>query len=1029
MKYKHHITALFLLLLPFICSAQFFVPGDDPGKLKWYFKDTENFRIIYPEGNDSLANVYGSKLELYRKPVSLTTGYLAGGQGKDRMPVVMHSFNTSNGSVAWAPKRMDLFTVPSAYDPEPLPWSTMLSVHEGRHVTQMQFGMTNAHKPFGWAFGEMWNILVSIVYPGMYFIEGDAVIAETALTPSGRGRTARFLNYYQVAFDQGDFRNWNRWLHGSQKYYTPDHYALGYMTLGGYRCFWDDPTIMNRSYDRASRKIWDLMSFKTVIKKNTGKNFRKTFSTICDTMNVIWREEAQARAPFIPCEPVSKEPRLYTDYSDIIFIDNKMLALKSGYLDTPKLVTIDEDGDEDLVMHFGNSTGSLHWSPYFERFYWSETITDKRWSMKAQSRIYYLEDGKKHSLPTNELLFNPTPSDCGKHIAVTLYHREGESSISIIDGETGEELMHKHAPDSVQIIETAWTKGYIYATGVSDNGYGIYKIQACQERGIISEWENILAPQPVMIKNFGFQDDFLMFTCDRTGVEELYHFYPSDGRLIQKTSTRYGACEFSYSDDGEYLYYTSQTLNGMKIFRTRVDSLISRPADFTVRHSYKIADKLTLQEKELATEAGIGQIQEQELTIKDYPSKRYRKFPNMFNVHSWAPVYVSPDNIMNMSFDHIWQAASLGATGIIQSELGTTVGEFGYSLHKDPYNPARWRNSGHMKLTYSGLYPVLEASLDINDRSARQMSTSAYIKGNMMGMEIVSRELDVPSITGSLSAYVPLDFSAGGWYKGVIPKVSYHFSNDMFNSNIAVMSYDREAGSVAGAPTLIGVKKGKNTFRQSLLGSVRAYTMLGTPSSAIYPKWGIGSEIGASGSLESSSILSPVGFAYLYGYVPGILDSHGIKFSAMYQQKLNKEAFFGQTAVNFLPRGLSGNSALLNSLAYRNEYLGNITADYAFPVYMGDIGIIGGFFYIKRLVVSPHFDYTFLPDGKGLYSAGAALTLDLNSILWLGWPVSIGVTGSFNGGSGAYSNFSALYEELGVQADRWFIGPTFNVSF
>ena len=1028
MRYRYHILFLICLLIPLMASAQFYVTGDDPGRLRWFYKDTENFRIIYPEGNDSLANVYGSKLERYRKPVSLSTGYLAGGQGKYRMPVVMHTYNTSNGSVAWAPKRMDLFTVPSAYDPEPIPWSTMLSIHEGRHVTQMQFGMTNVQKPFGWAFGEMWNILVSLVYPGIYFMEGDAVIAETTLTPSGRGRTAHFLNYYHVAFDQGDFRNWDRWLYGSQKHYTPDHYALGYMTLGGYRCIWDDPTIMKRAYDRASRKIWDLMAFETVMKEKTGKNKKKTFAEICDTMAVQWKKEADERAPYIYGEPVTKEPRLYTDYSDIIFIDDDILALKSGFLDTPKLVKIEDDGEEEFVTHFGHNTGALHWSPYFHRFYWSETITDKRWSMKADSKIYYMEDGKKHSLDTDELHFNPTPSDCGRYMAVTLYHREGESSISILDGDTGEELLHHHAPEGVQIVETAWTKGNIYATGISDNGYGIYKLGICAENGITSDWENILAPQPVMVKNFGANDDHLMFTCDRTGVDELYHFHPSDGRLIQKTSTRYGACEFSYSEDGKYLYYTSQTLKGMKIFRTPVDSLISRPADYTERHSYRIADELTRQENELAAKAGLTPDTVTE-DIIDYPAKRYRKFPNMFNVHSWAPVYVSPDNIMNMSFDYIWQAASIGATGIIQSELATTVGEFGYSLHKDPYNPSKWRNSGHLKLTYSGLYPVFEASLDINDRSARQMSTTAYIDGNMVRMEIASRELGVPCISGSLTTYIPFNFSEGGWYKGFIPKLSYHFSNDMFNSNIAVMSYDREAGSVAGAPTLIGVKKGKNTFRQSILGSVRGYTMLGTPNSAVYPKWGIGAEAGATGSFESSSILSPVGYAYLYGYTPGILDSHGTKLTAMYQQKLSKEAFFGQTAVNFLPRGFSSNSALLNSLAYRSAWMSKITADYACPVYIGDIGIIGGFFYIKRLVVSPHFDYTFLPDGKGLYSYGTALTLDLNSILWLGWPVSVGITGSINGGTGSYRNLNAAREELGVNMDRWFIGPTFNVSF
>ena len=97
---KKIIIILTILLLPMSVAAQFYVTGDDPGRLKWYSMDTDNFRIIYPEGNDSLARIYGTNLEKYRIPVSRTSGYLPGGPGKLRMPVVLHTYNTSNGSVA-----------------------------------------------------------------------------------------------------------------------------------------------------------------------------------------------------------------------------------------------------------------------------------------------------------------------------------------------------------------------------------------------------------------------------------------------------------------------------------------------------------------------------------------------------------------------------------------------------------------------------------------------------------------------------------------------------------------------------------------------------------------------------------------------------------------------------------------------------------------------------------------------------------------------------------------------------------------
>ena len=72
-----HIYALIAtFLFPFAAAAQFFVTGDDPGRLKWNYMDTESYRVIYPVGSDSLARVYARKLEKYKVPISRTSGYM-----------------------------------------------------------------------------------------------------------------------------------------------------------------------------------------------------------------------------------------------------------------------------------------------------------------------------------------------------------------------------------------------------------------------------------------------------------------------------------------------------------------------------------------------------------------------------------------------------------------------------------------------------------------------------------------------------------------------------------------------------------------------------------------------------------------------------------------------------------------------------------------------------------------------------------------------------------------------------------------
>lgn len=1022
-----HILLLSLLLMPLAASAQFYVTGDDPGRLKWYSIETDNFKVIYPEGTDSLARTYAEKIERFRIPVSLTSGYVSGQGDGRKMPVVLHAYNAANGSVAWAPKRMDLFSVPSAYDPEPIPWSTMLSVHESRHITQMQFGMTKAMKPFGWFFGEMWNILASIVYPGISNMEGDAVITETAWTPSGRGRTADFLNYYWVAFDQGDFRSWDKWRFVSQKHNAPNYYSLGYLTMGGFRYLYDCPEFMSEGYHLAARRPYNIRAFYTTAKNLTGKKFNKAFMEVCDTMYTLWNASAEARRPYIPSEPVTGETRMYTDYTGNLMVGNDLYAIKKGHVDVPVLVRIDSTGKEHRISTMAYESGRIQWSPYFRRLYWSETLQDERWDLKTRSVVRYMENGRKHTLKNPELLYNPAPKPSEAHLAVTRYDVEGGSALEMISGITGKTIKSFEAPDSLQLTETAWIGNDIYAAAVSDNGYGIYRLRLDDAITAEGGWETVLAPQPVMIKDFSSYGDEIIFTCDRTGVNELYHLDPSDGTLIQKTSTRYGASDFQYSSDGQWLYYSSQTLGGKRIFRTHADSLLSRKADFTELHKYPIAEKVTQQERRIASERNV------DIDKKVHVSEpeRYRKFPHMFNMHSWAPVYVNVDNIMNMSFDRIWQAASPGVTGIFQNRLATAVGEVGYSAHKDPYNASKWRHSGHARLTYSGLYPIIEASVNFNDRGARQFSTYVYMDGDQANIELSSKELPVPYVEGVLSAYIPFNFSSGGWYKGVIPKVTYRIGNDMFKKSIAVMDLEDMTSTGQDGepvdwqnPVFSYVTSGKNVFRHSLSGSIRAYTMQNTPNSAVYPRWGIGVETGASGNLESGNLLAPMGYFYTYGYIPGIMREHGIKLTAITQFKLNKDAVFGQTAVNYLPRGLASNGPVLNWLSIRSIRAARFTADYALPIFIGDLSFGGSLFSIKRLVLTPHFDFSITGNGS-LWSAGTDLILDMHSILTLEWPCSFGVTFSYNGGP----SFNSIMEESGIEMNRFHIGPTFNVTF
>ena len=1039
------LAAAVFMAFPLFSRAQFYSVGDNPASVKWSRADYGQYKVIYPQGLDSLANVYGKSLEKYKYSVGRSVGYVPGEYTWGRIPVILHPYDAqSNGVVSWAPRQMNLFTSPQPYGGEPMPWVDMLAIHEQRHVAQMQAGLSGAFRPFGWIFGEMFNGFVAGIYPSNALLEGDAVIAETALSHSGRGRTADFLNYYMIAFDNGDYRSWNRWRFGSQKYNTPDHYAAGYFLLSGIRYLYDVPDFTGRYFHHIARRPYDLNAFRNTIKKTTGKKPKEVYREIVDTMSAIWTSEIQSRAPFTPYRQIVRTPSRYTEYLHTDIIGDYLYSIKTGLAQPDALVRISRNGKEEVIRSFSSEVGKFSYFPHRNRFYWSETVPDKRWEMKKNSIIRYYDITKKKtvSITKKGRLFSPYAAPDEQHLCVSEYYDDGRTGVTVLDMDSGERIVSVFAPDSVQIVESVWTEDKIYATGISGNGYGLYSIGIRDEGSdsldheirFFGEWETVLPPQPVKIQNITGDEEKMVFVCDRTGVYELYYFYPDSGRLVQKTSTPYGADEFAFSPDGQLVYFSAKQYDGNLIGVTSSANLLDKDVEYSDIHVYPVAEKLSEQERMLAS----GEYEPDSLTrknkeIRTYSSstpQRYRKFGNLFKLHSWAPVYFNVDRLMDFSFDHSYEALSLGFAGLSQNELGNAVTQFGYSAHKDPYNKDKWRHSGHLSFTYTGWYPVIEASVDFNDRASRSTVFSRISTGDLSFVTRHTQVSNNPYVTGNISVYIPFNFSRGGWAIGLVPKVSYSISNDYVRTDFGISYPWQDMGNAR----MLSGSSGRNIPVQTTSSSVRVYAMRPVASSGIYPRWGIGFEGGAMSMPALGRYFSPMTFGYLYGYLPGIIPQHGLHFSVLGQKVLNGLSMFGTPAVNTIPQGLSANSTLVTIASNYSSQSLKMSVDYALPIYIGDISIFGPFMYLKRLILNPHFDYSMFDWMRGtgfsgsLYSVGATLTIDFERLFWLRFPFSVGVTYSYSGGS-AFDTLAPTLESNGAPMGHHYIGPVFSVDF
>ena len=1007
MRRKLLIFALLLAaVLP--AKAQFVLTGDDPGYLKWYSIDTPYYKIIYPEGADSLAVNYGTLLEKFRPAIGLSLGFVPG-EGQLRMPVVLHTHNpVSNGSVAWAPRRMDLFTVPEPYGSDPAPWDIQLVSHEPRHQAQLELDRHGFIRFFSYIVGQVWNPAVFQLYLSRCLSEGDAVTVETGLVAGSRARTADFLNYYQVALDAGDYRNWYRWRYGSYKRFTPDFYRLGYITVAGSRALYQDPLILSNALDksRKNRFMLGTLNLQRVIRDRSGLKFKKAFPQILDYFHSTWQEDAAARAPFTAGQQLSAPEAFPVDYKDLAELDGRLYLKRAGYLRATELGEW-IGGEFQPIRPFASGASSLHPDPVNGRLYWSETIWHPRWSLDGKSIIRYFTPvtGKVTDLTSEGRLYNPAPSPDGSKVAVVEYPLNGGSSVEVLDASDGKVLRRIITPDGIQASEVAWIGETIYVSGVSEGGYGIYCV------GPDGNWHTELEPSVQKLVNLSGCGTVLQWTSDLDGANALYSYDPRSRELTQLTSTRFGSRDFCFV--GDTLFSVSQTLKGQMLFSTHSDSLLERKADFSKEHFYPIEDRISRQESSFRKEV----VEDVEISAP----KRYRKFPHLMRFHSWAPVFFDYDNVSSLSMDYLFSGAAPGLTGYFQNTLGTMSGMLGFAFRPDPGQMETWRPSLHAKFKYTGLYPVIEGTFDFGDTMAGLVAKAKIKDGDDISYAIADGSRDKLQVSGSIRAYIPWGFSKSGISWGFIPQLSYVISNSLFDNStrgLTITEKDQETGEIKSyewdpghVPAYVPM--------QRIGVSARGYVMRPKARSQVYPRWGAGLEAGFSMRPGMTETFIPNAYVYAYGYLPGIWRTQGLRLTGTFQQRVlfSNDIFqVGELLANTLPKGFSSVARVNAGQLYPWQL--NASAAYAVPVYVGDIAL-PPILYIRNFLIIPNFDFTLLPGSQNLWSAGADITAEMGKFI-APFDCSLGVSVSYLGGS--------AFETVG-QNDRWSVGLIMSYDF
>ena len=180
------VPVLFLLIILPV-SAQY-VPG-----VNWKKIENKHILLIFPEELTETALELADTIDRVYEMESLD--YNSG--RNTRWPLILTNTDMiSNGYVYMPPRKSEWSGTPASEGLSTLDWYELLGLHETRHMVQMDALNRRFIRFLYYIGGEMaqtGGIHLSIP---RWFLEGDAVLAETAYSNSGRGRE-HFTRYPQ----------------------------------------------------------------------------------------------------------------------------------------------------------------------------------------------------------------------------------------------------------------------------------------------------------------------------------------------------------------------------------------------------------------------------------------------------------------------------------------------------------------------------------------------------------------------------------------------------------------------------------------------------------------------------------------------------------------------------------------------------------------------------------------------------------------------------------------------------------------
>lgn len=924
--------------------AQFYSLGSNPARIKWSVIDGDNYRVIFPMGSDSLATEYYFFLNSSRDMVFSSLR-----ANPSKIDVIIHQNNLiSNGMVGVAPKRVELFSRVPLYNDFSHNWHRSLIIHELRHVAQVsKFEKGIYNFPYV-LFGEQSTAVLTGVFLSRWEMEGDAVIAETELTYSGRGRDPDHLAYYKAAFLNGDFRSWENWTLGSYSRYTPNIYSFGYLYNSYVRT-----SSMNRNYlsditDYIAKNFYDIRAKNRAYRLYTNNSKRGNFRDLVPYYTSIWKRELEVRAPFTDIRYITDvEWDNYSSISSLLYTkDSSLFYIYSDFYKTPRVVSYKDSTRLNSITPISNISSNVFYKDSL--LIWTEIRPSLRWEMENFSDLYTfdLRTGRRVRKTSKKAYFNISLSDSS--IFVIENTLDGKTRVLELNNDDFNTIKSYPKFRDVVFREVLFKNGTLITLASDDNSF--YILKWCFAN---NKWEEQLRVEDVFIKQLAFNSssNSLYFIADFERVNNIYS-YDLDYKIIRKVfNSKYGVNSYTFNIDSGDLIVSDYTHKGYRLGVVKEESLCWDIQPLAGVKKDRIAENLSL---EASRDYYLGV----EYKVDSVEIRPYKKRNSLFKFHSWAPFYYNIDNIKSMSYESLSEVISPGVVLFSHNPLNTSFTRIGYSY--------RGRSAAHFNYTYSGLFPVIDLQADYNTRDKYRYS---IIRDNDGRRSIIRDTIKGKHFSEiRIMSYLPINLSVRDMNRGLIISGLYKHSADQYYS----------------------INKNRYIQYSNLYFGLNYYNVKRLSFRDIFPRSGYG--VSSRYSFVPNSPKREFGSLFYlssYVYTPGFAISHGVKYSLFYQQQFVGNSNYLLSNIISFPIGYADRLS---------KEASGVKIEYAMPIITKDISW-DNVIYIRRVQLNPFLHYvnnkTYSGAKESLFSYGADFIFNCN-VFNISFPIDLGIKAGLN---------------------------------